>query len=83
MSYEKVKEAKSLLIGTKQTKKAIEQGKVQEVVVAQDADQHVISPVISMCRNRGIAVSYVDSMKELGKACGIEVGAATAAILKQ
>ncbi|MEW9031129.1 MAG: 50S ribosomal protein L7ae-like protein [Planifilum fimeticola] len=83
MSYEKVKEAKSLLIGTKQTKKAIEQGKVQEVVVAQDADQHVISPVVSMCRNRGIAVSYVDSMKELGKACGIEVGAATAAILKQ
>ncbi|MGI6126608.1 MAG: 50S ribosomal protein L7ae-like protein [Planifilum sp.] len=83
MSYEKVKAAKSLLIGTKQTKKAIEQGKVEEVVVAQDADQHVISPVISMCQSRNIAVTYVDSMKELGKACGIEVGAATAAILKQ
>lgn len=83
MSYEKVKAAKTLLIGTKQTKKAIEQGKVEEVIVAQDADQHVISPVISMCRKRGIAVSFVDSMKELGKACGIEVGAATAAILKQ
>jgi len=36
-----------------------------------------------MCQSRNIAVTYVDSMKELGKACGIEVGAATAAILKQ
>jgi len=82
MSYEKVKQAKSLTIGAKQTKKAIEQGKVAEVIVANDADPQVIEPIISLCKNRGVAVLQVDSMKKLGRACGIEVGAATAAILK-
>lgn len=82
LSYEKVKQAKSLTIGTKQTKKAIEQGRVEEVFVADDADPQIILSLISLCKERGIAVVHVNSMKELGKACGIEVGAATAAILK-
>ncbi|MBA4603163.1 50S ribosomal protein L7ae-like protein [Thermoactinomyces mirandus] len=82
MSYEKVKQANSLTIGTKQTKKAIEQGKATQVIVAEDADPHVIQPVITLCHERGIAVTRVDSMKRLGKACGIEVGAATAAIIE-
>ncbi|MDN4593585.1 50S ribosomal protein L7ae-like protein [Polycladomyces subterraneus] len=82
MLYEKVKQATNMVIGTKQTKKAIEQGKAQEVIVAKDADAKVTTPIISMCRDRGIAVNYVDSMRELGKACGIEVGAAAVAILK-
>jgi len=80
--YEKVKQATNMVIGTKQTKKAIEQGKAQEVIVAKDADDKVTAPIISMCRDRGIAVVPVDSMRELGKACGIEVGAAAVAILK-
>ncbi|SEN60374.1 50S ribosomal protein L7ae-like protein [Lihuaxuella thermophila] len=82
MSYEKVKQAKSLTIGTKQTKKAIEQGRAEEVFVADDADPQITRSIISMCKERGIAVVHVDSMRDLGKACGIEVGAATAAILK-
>ncbi len=82
MSYEKVKQANSLTIGTKQTKKAIEQGKATQVIVADDADPQVIQPVITLCHERGIAVTHVDSMKKLGKACGIEVGAATAAIVE-
>ncbi|WP_124726392.1 50S ribosomal protein L7ae-like protein [Staphylospora marina] len=82
MSYEKVKMAKSLTIGTKQTRKAIEQGKAIEVFVADDADPHVLQPILAMCRERGITVTHVDSMRELGKACGIEVGAATAAVLE-
>lgn len=81
MSYEKVKQAKSLTIGTKQTKKAIEQGKAVEVFVAADADPQVIEPIILLCKQFGVIVHHVDSMKKLGKACGIEVGAATAAIL--
>lgn len=82
MSYEKVKQAKRLSIGTKQTLKAIEQGNVQEVIVAKDADQRLTSKVIQCGKEKGIELSYVDSMKKLGKHCGIEVGAATVAILK-
>lgn len=82
MSYEKVKNAKNLLIGTKQTKKAIIQENVEEVFVAEDADQHLIQPIIDLCQEHGIKVNFVDSMKQLGKACGIQVGAAAAAIQK-
>ncbi|MDR6226968.1 50S ribosomal protein L7ae-like protein [Desmospora profundinema] len=82
MSYDKVKTASSLLIGAKQTKKAIEQGKAQQVLVAQDADEHVTRSLIQLCRQHGVPVVYVDSMRELGEACGIEVGAATATILE-
>ena len=83
MSYEKVKQANSLTIGAKQTKKAIEQGNATRVFVAEDADPRVIEPIIKLCKENGIAAERVDSMKKLGKACGIEVGAATAAILKE
>ncbi|MGD9678256.1 MAG: 50S ribosomal protein L7ae-like protein [Vulcanibacillus sp.] len=83
MSYEKVKQAKSLSIGTKQTLKAIEQGNVQEVIVASDADRRLTSGVIQYGKEKGIELSYVDSMKKLGRYCGIEVGAATVAILKK
>jgi large subunit ribosomal protein L7A len=82
LSYDKVKTAHSLLIGAKQTKKAIEQGKAQQVLVARDADEHVTRSLIQLCRHYGVPVVYVDSMRELGKACGIDVGAATAVILE-
>jgi large subunit ribosomal protein L7A len=81
MSYEKVKQAKQLLIGTKQTKKAIDQGRAQEVVIASDADERLIAELIDLCQERGIAISYVNSMKKLGRACGIEVGAASVALI--
>lgn len=80
MSYEKVKVAKAVAIGTKQTKKAIEQAKAQEVLVAVDADPTITTMICSMCEARGITVVHVSSMRELGKTCGIDVGAATVAI---
>jgi large subunit ribosomal protein L7A len=39
------------------------------------------SSVITLAKDQGIAVSMVESMKKLGKACGIEVGAAAVAIM--
>ncbi|OYD06544.1 ribosomal L7Ae/L30e/S12e/Gadd45 family protein [Paludifilum halophilum] len=81
MSYDRVKKAKTLFIGAKQTKKAIEQGSPQQVVIARDADDRIRESLADLCRNYGVSVVYVDSMKELGKACGIDVGAATAAII--
>lgn len=83
MSYEKVKKAKNVLIGTKQTKKAIMQGNVEEVIIARDADQQLIDPIVALCKNQGVTVSFVDSMKMLGKICGIQVGAAMAALHKK
>lgn len=81
MSYDKVSQAKSIIIGTKQTVKALKRGSVKEVVVAIDADPILTSSVITLAKDNGIAVSMVESMKKLGKACGIEVGAAAVAIM--
>ncbi|WP_186576174.1 50S ribosomal protein L7ae-like protein [Aquibacillus kalidii] len=81
MSYEKVAEVKNnLIIGTKQTIKAMKNGEVHEVIVAEDADQHITSKVSRLAKEMNIPCFTVDSMKRLGKACGIDVGTATVAI---
>jgi len=80
MSYEKVLQAKSIIIGTKQTVKALKLGTVKEIVVAKDADPKIALKVANSAKEANVPVLYVDSMKKLGKACGIEVGAVTVAI---
>jgi len=81
MSYEKVKQAAKIMIGMKQTLKAVEQGMVKEVFIAKDADPRITGKLVALCDENKIPVEFVESMKQLGKACGIEVGAATAAIM--
>ncbi|WP_082235777.1 50S ribosomal protein L7ae-like protein [Halobacillus massiliensis] len=81
MSYEKVAQAKTdIVIGTKQTLKAMKSGEVVEVITADDAEPSMTSKVAALAAQLNILHSRVDSMKELGRACGIEVGAATVAI---
>jgi large subunit ribosomal protein L7A len=82
MSYDKVKQAERVSIGTKQSTKAIEQGKALEVFVAKDADPRITTKIVSLCKKAGVEVNHVDSMRNLGKACGIEVGAAVVTIVK-
>jgi large subunit ribosomal protein L7A len=81
MSYEKVLQAKRFVIGTKQTVKALKEGNVRELIVASDADQKVTAKVVNVALDINIPIRYVDSMVKLGKACGIEVGASTVAII--
>ncbi|RBW67749.1 50S ribosomal protein L7ae-like protein [Bacillus taeanensis] len=80
MSYEKVTQAKDFIVGTKQTLKALQNNEVAEIVIASDADQRITNKVITLAKEQQIPISIVDSMKKLGKACGIEVGAAAVAI---
>ena len=68
-------------VGLKQTLKATE-GSAQVVFVAKDAEKHIVMPLVKCCQEKGVEIIYVDSMQELGKACGIKVGAASASILK-
>ncbi|TWI53617.1 50S ribosomal protein L7ae-like protein [Halalkalibacter nanhaiisediminis] len=82
MSYEKVLQANDLIIGTKQTLKALDDGNVSKVIIARDAEYRVIYKVEALAKTKDIPLVYVDSMKKLGKACGIEVGAATVALRK-
>ncbi|WP_078429454.1 50S ribosomal protein L7ae-like protein [Alkalihalobacterium alkalinitrilicum] len=82
MSYEKVTQADNVVIGTKQTIKALEQGNAIEVIIANDADARVIHKVQLLAQKKGVPITTVDSMKKLGKVCGIDVGAATVTLTK-
>lgn len=86
MSVEELEElhnAKKTVVGTRQTVRALEQDEVLKVFIAQNAEDKVTMPVIKMCQQKDVNVSYVESMNELGKACNIKVGAAMAAIVKE
>lgn len=83
MSYEKALQGANVTIGTKQTTKAVEQGIVRELYVAKDADPKITAKVLTMSRRAGIPIHYVETMKQLGKACGIEVGAAMVAVIQK
>ncbi|MBT2735371.1 50S ribosomal protein L7ae-like protein [Bacillus sp. ISL-7] len=82
MSYEKVLQAQKFVIGTKQTVKALKEGNVRELIVANDADPKVTVKVVNEALEINVPILYVDSMLKLGKACGIEVGASTVAIIR-
>jgi large subunit ribosomal protein L7A len=62
--------------------KAVEKGLAARVYLAQDADQRITEPLVQVCNAKEIPVDYAPSMSELGKSCGIEVGAAAVAVLK-
>ncbi|WP_227764101.1 ribosomal L7Ae/L30e/S12e/Gadd45 family protein [Zhaonella formicivorans] len=83
MPYERLKKAAKKTIGTKQTTKAVQKGTALVVYVAKDAEPRVVNPLLRLCAEKGIEVVTVDSMLELGKACGIEVGSASAAIVSE
>ncbi|PWA12961.1 50S ribosomal protein L7ae-like protein [Pueribacillus theae] len=82
MSYEKVTQAKSIIVGTKQAMKALQDNEVSELIIADDAEVRVVGKLKSLAAEMQVPITIVDSMKKLGKACKIEVGAAAVAIKK-
>lgn len=83
MLDETFKHAKQKTVGLKQTQRALEKGRVRRVYMAKDAETHVRRPVLEWCDSHNVECVEVSTMKELGKACGIEVGTAIAAILQE
>lgn len=68
-------------VGAKQLRKALNSGKAKAVFLAKNADFTLTEPIEAICLQSGIPCTWVESMNELGQACGIEVGAAAAAIV--
>jgi len=83
MLDESLKHTKNKTVGLKQTQRALEKGIAKKVYVARDAEAHVLKPIVDLCRKQNIECIEVGSMNELGKACGIEVGAAVAAVVAE
>ena len=69
------------VVGAKQTKRVLGDGRAKKIFLAADADPRVTEPLVRLAREQGVPAEQAASMKELGRACGISVGCAVAALL--
>ena len=73
--------ASKFVVGAKQLRKALKNGKARCVYLACNADPAITEPIEALCQLNKVEIAWVRSMTELGHACGIEVGAAAAATI--
>ena len=71
------------VVGAKQAKRALRDGRAVRLFMAMDADPRLLQPLVQEAVNRQVPVSQVPTMKELGASCGIAVGAAVAVLTKE
>ena len=67
------------VVGSKQLRKALQKNTARCVFLAENADPMITEPLAEECEKRAIPITWVPTMADLGRACGIEVGAAAAA----
>lgn len=82
MTLEALKQAAQRTVGVKQTEKAVARQAAELVFIGSDADERVTGKLKELCQTNGVPVVAIESMIEVGRACGINVKAAAAAILK-
>ena len=71
------------VVGIKQLRKSLKEGKILRAFAADNADPRLTDPLADECRACGVELIWVPTMAELGKACGISVGAAAAGLLAE
>jgi large subunit ribosomal protein L7Ae len=68
--------------GTNEATKAIERGLCKLIVIAEDVEPpEVVAHLPILCDEQGAAYAFVPSKQELGKALGIDITSAAAAII--
>lgn len=70
-----------VVVGAKQLRKALTRGSARRVYLATNADPALTEPLAALCQHHGVECFWVRSMEDLGRACGIDVGAATATVV--
>ena len=71
--------AGSRVVGAKQTRRALKDGRAKRVYMAKDADPRLLQPLVQEAVRQRVPLIQVDTMRRLGEACGISVGAAIVA----
>jgi large subunit ribosomal protein L7Ae len=68
--------------GTNETTKIIERGMARLVLVSEDVTpEEVVMHIPPLCEEKNIPYLYVKNQKDLGAACGINKGCASAVIV--
>ena len=71
-----------VVVGAKQLRKAFAKNTVRWVYLAENADPAITEPILAQCKLNSVPYTWVTTMADLGRACGIEVGAAAAAAVE-
>ncbi len=74
-----MRELSKRVVGVKQTRRAIQEGRAARVYLAADADPLITDPLAALCQEKGVPVEGGKTLRELGCAVGIAVGAAAVA----
>lgn len=69
------------VVGAKQTRRALKDGRAKKLFLAKDADPRLLQPLVQEAVRTGVRIEQADTMKALGEACGIAVGAAVAVLV--
>ena len=68
--------------GINEATKAVESGKAQLLILAEDIDpEEIVMHLPDLCEEKGIAYAYVPTKQDLGKAAGLIVSCAAVAIV--
>ncbi|MEF8779576.1 MAG: 50S ribosomal protein L7Ae [Haloferacaceae archaeon] len=68
--------------GTNETTKAVERGNAELVIVAEDVQpEEIVMHLPELADEKGIPVVFVETQDDVGRAAGLEVGSAAAAIV--
>ena len=79
---EMLKAAAKKAVGTKEVLRALKANEAACAFVASDIDTFLYQKVTRAGAEAGIPVHKVESSKELGRACGLTIGCAAAAVCK-
>ncbi|MBM3450781.1 MAG: 50S ribosomal protein L7Ae-like protein [Armatimonadetes bacterium] len=82
MTLDELRAAPRRAVGSNQTTKAVRRGMATVVFVARDSDRRLVATILEAARAAGVPVIESESGREIGRACGIAVGAIAAAVLK-
>ncbi len=74
--------ATNFRVGLKSSLRALKDNCAEKLIIAEDCDQHVSRQLIELAKEKSVTIEYVDTMKNLGQLCQIDVGAAAAVIIK-
>ena len=77
-----IKNFDKLRVGVKQASRSLKDHQVATLLIARDAEQHVTRRILELAEIEAVEIVYLQTMKELGRLCQIDVGAAVAVIIK-
>ena len=69
------------VVGIKQSGRALREGRARKVFLACDADPMVLTDIEALCAEGSIPVEKNATMRQLGQAANIAVGASVIALL--